>query len=183
MFGLAVVDVLELIYYAIINNFEDEYIGILSSLAICFCFVAGNNAFLGMMNKRSLVGTRCIIICNITFSVAMLSDLILIVCQYDPSNDDFADDYDQLNTTINQVVLILKLLEAIVCVAFFVVAGLIYARLWSLYRYDGRSLGQRMCEIIPAVLSAGGIASLMLIGLTFNNGQYKSLFWNTFVRR
>ena len=38
--------------------------------------------FLWMMVRRSLVGVRAIIMCNLMFSVSMLADLILLVCEY-----------------------------------------------------------------------------------------------------
>ena len=90
--------------------------------------------------------------CNLMFSVSMLCDLVLIMVTYE-QNEDLASPSDWFDLAV----LIFKLLERLACVAFFVVATFIYARLWSLYRYDGRSLGRRFCQILPALLSSAAI--------------------------
>jgi len=178
MVAVAATDLLEAIYYTIQQKFFEVYIGILISLVICIAFVGGNHMFLWMMVRRSLVGVRSIIMCNLMFSVSMLSDLVLLVCEYKWSKENVEKEHG-----FALVMLIFKLLERLACVAFFVVATFIYARLWSLYRYDGRSLGRRLCQILPALVAACAISGLMLFGLLYNDGEYSSYIWDNFTRR
>jgi len=166
MVAVIATDLLEAIYYTVKQEFFEYYLGIVVSLAICISFVGGNHMFLWMMVRRSLVGVRAIIMCNLMFSVSMLADLILLVCEY-----TWSEESVEKESGFNLIVLIFKLLERLACVAFFVVATFIYARLWSLYRYDGRSLGRRLCQILPALLAAAAICGLMLFGECLGQGN------------
>jgi len=65
-------------------------------------------------------------------------------------------------------------------VVFFVMATVIYAKLWSLYRYDGRDLRRRVLETLPALLSATVMLVLMWLGLAYHKHEFSGYFWATF---
>jgi multisubunit Na+/H+ antiporter MnhB subunit len=75
-----------------------------------------------------------------------------------------------------------ELFEKASAVVFFVMATVIYAKLWSLYRFDGRDMRRRLLETLPAVVSASVMLCLMFLGLSYHNHKYQAYFWATFTR-
>ena len=57
------------------------------------------------------------------------------------------------------------------------------ARLWSIYKFDGRDLKQRLCETIPAVIAALAMLVLVFLALVAKNDELQPYVWATFTRR
>lgn len=65
-------------------------------------------------------------------------------------------------------------------VAFFLLATAVYAKLWSLYKYDDRDIRRRLLETVPAIICALVMTALMYLGLVYDSSKYRSYVWATF---
>ena len=191
MLWVAARSVMTLLYDAAIservNLMEEVVCWIIVSM-----FCAGNSVFLRMMRLRSLAGVRCIVICNFVFTACMFASLCYYIglCAKHNNGDDDDDDDDDNEAQCKThgefwptVYIIFLIFEKLVAVLFFIVATIIYARLWSQYKFDGRDLKQRLCETIPAILAAVTMLLLMFIALVFKNDALEPYVWATFTRR
>jgi hypothetical protein len=149
-----------------------------------------------MMRLRNMAGVRCIIICNFVFTVCMFASLVyfMVECaKINASDDDDDDNIDDLDVTAAQcktggdfwatMDVAFVMFEKLSAVLFFMMATVIYARLWSIYKFDGRDLKQRLCETIPAVIAALAMLVLMFLALVAKNDELQPYVWATFTRR
>ena len=122
------------------SNSPLDDVGLLVTWVVVFCYVASNAALLHMMSIRNMVGTRSIIVCNLVFSLCMLASLVSysVNAWYSPPESSSDGLY-----------LAYELFEKGSAVIFFLMATVIYCKLWSLYRFSDRNLKRRICETIP----------------------------------
>lgn len=146
------------------------------SMAVNFVVVVGycvgNAVLLRMMRLRHLAGTRVIIVSNGIFSLSMLSSLICYSAEVIWRLDELS-----ANKAMRKVFVVLN---KSIAVLFIVAASLDYCNLWYLYKYDGRDMTRRMCETLPAVLSACAMMFLMYLGFLYDSSEFEPYIWAAF---
>ena len=188
------------------DNDDDDKLHMMAkvvSWVVVFFFCGGNAVFLRMIRLRHLAGVRCIIICNLIFTGCMFCSLIYYVdvCAEEyladdndlddkdkrikEDDDDTQENCRKAGDSIGGIIenrgeMVWSLITKFGAVLFFIMATVIYARLWSEYKYDGRDLKRRLCETIPMMMAALAMLVLMFIALIRKDSKLQPYVWATF---
>jgi hypothetical protein len=154
--------VCELLYYASKESQESHFflgyiLPEILSFVMALCLALGNVAFVRVMQLKSRSGVRSIIVCNVVFSVGLLTAVI-----FQSIHDGI---HLQENSGFQQAYYVFALMAKFCCVFFYLLAACIYGRLWSLYESQSKNIRGRINEAAPAILAATGMVCLVVVGL------------------
>lgn len=125
-----------------------------------------------MMAARDLVGVRSIIVCNAVFAICMAVSLGYFAHHCWQNADSLSG--------ASAARFAFVFFEKAAAVVFFLLATVIYCRLWSLYRYSNRNLKRRLIEVLPAAFSAVFMVIIMYLGLFYKKSEFEVYVWATF---
>jgi hypothetical protein len=175
--------ILTLIYDAALENSQPHFFKkiILPLIATCVMassFALGNVCFVRMMRKKSRSGVRSIIVCNAVFSLGLFTSFVVSSIEGGHHSVNPIADWNAKGTS-STFWAVGKILASVCCIFFYVLATLLYSRLWNLYPAKASNSWGQIIEAAPSVFAAAIMVTLVVIGLKYK--KYRTYIYSSFM--
>ena len=162
------------------NYFTHSVLPQLATCVMALAFALGNVCFVKVMQKKSRSGVRSIIVCNIVFSLGLFICFVVSCVEGGSLSSGEAEPWDEEGIdpwSLCQIVV--KFMASICCIFFYVLATLLYSRLWSLYPARASNLGEKVLEAAPSIVAAALMVTLVIVG--FHSKESRQFIYSSFM--
>jgi len=112
------------------------------------------------------------ITCNAVFSSCMTASAVLYIIAKQEESSEL--------TQAEKMIVAYEIFMRLSASAFFIVATIIFCKLWNIYQYSNKNVHRRVMEVIPTSLVSGGMLGILYVGMMYDHHHYRAMIWATF---